>query len=122
MAAALQIRRVHSNKCWFLTTGNIFSVNTQKNKTSIQTVRGSIHEHFLQNRKKKKKSNHVLSVSTMPNAASMMDNIQLKISFIHKIWIAYLMILVIQKLPNKVLEKQSATMVSASTIRFLECL
>lgn len=26
MAAALQISRVQSNKCWFLTTGNIFAV------------------------------------------------------------------------------------------------
>lgn len=29
MAIALQIRRVQSNKCWFLTTGNIFAVMTK---------------------------------------------------------------------------------------------
>jgi len=29
MAAALQINSVQSNKCWFLTTGNIFAVITE---------------------------------------------------------------------------------------------
>lgn len=94
----------------------------KKTKRQFKQSEDQYMNTFSKTEKKKKKANHVLSVSTMPNAPSMTDNIQLKISFIHKIWIAYLMILVIQKLPNKVLEKQSATMVSASTIRFLECL
>lgn len=31
MAAALHISRVQSNKCWFLTTGNIFAVQNGVN-------------------------------------------------------------------------------------------
>lgn len=36
MAAALQIRRVQSNRCWFFTTGNIFSV-------AIKNIKHKVH-------------------------------------------------------------------------------
>jgi len=79
MAAALQINRVQSNKCWFLTTGNIFAAITKTKRQFKQVEDHSLTAHFPIQKKKIKQSRS----SRFYHAQSLFvnGNIQPTISF-----------------------------------------